>query len=81
MRSSEKGRFLYECVLQTVAGGVTAAVMAGVPCSGSLLAAVQQWWGFGCSAELPGGRVVGDSEQAVCIREDGRVFPEALPRT
>lgn len=34
--------------------------------------------GFGCSAELPGGIAVGDTEQAVRIREDGQVFPEAL---
>lgn len=34
--------------------------------------------GFGCSPELLGGRVIGDSEQAVWIRENGQVFPEVL---
>lgn len=86
VRSSEKGRFLYKCILQTASsGGVSAIVMAGVPRSGSLLAAVQRWRalvaaavGFGCSTEVPGGRVIGESEQVVRITEDGWVFPEAL---
>lgn len=32
----------------------------------------------GYSTEVPDGRAVVDSEQAVCIREVGQVFPEAL---
>ena len=32
----------------------------------------------GYSTEVPGGRAVVDSDQAVRIREDGQVFPEAL---
>lgn len=56
---------------------MTVAVVAGLPLLRLLPGGAKSWVLWSESSEVPGGRAVLDSEQAVHIREDEQIFPEA----
>lgn len=57
---------------------MTVAVVAGLPLLGLLPGGAKSWVLWSESNEVPGERAVLDSKQAVHIREDEHIFPEAL---